>query len=107
MKHKGDVREAIGMVVCAILSLAAFLALVLLLEDGLLPAFLALVVSLACPLVWLAFLLLGHEGGGGLAHWAQRRVVSLQPALRQQDDRLTGVAAGGKTARPTARARIT
>lgn len=71
MKHKGDVREAIGMAVCAVLSLAAFLALVLLLENGLLPAFLALVISLACPVVWLV--LIGDGGGKGLEQRAQRQ----------------------------------
>jgi len=72
MKHEGNVRETIVMVLCAILSLAAFLVLVLLLEGGLLPAFLALIISLACPVVWLA--LMWGGGGKGLEQLLRTRL---------------------------------
>jgi hypothetical protein len=51
MRHEGSVRGAIGMVVCAILSLVAFLVLIRLVEGGLLPASLALIISLSSSVV--------------------------------------------------------
>jgi hypothetical protein len=79
-KHKVDVRETVGMALCALLSLAAFL--ILLAHSNRLPAALGLVISLICPAVWLIVLLWSMEGGGGLVQWVKRRVVVLQPLLR-------------------------
>ena len=48
---KADWREAVGTLLCTLLSLGALVPLVVL--SGQLPAALAVVVSLACPLIWL------------------------------------------------------
>ncbi|HDQ73873.1 MAG TPA: hypothetical protein ENN19_17520 [Chloroflexi bacterium] len=87
MKHKSDVREVINMAVCAILSLTAFLALVLLLENGLLPALLVLIISLACPVVWLA--LLWDSGGKGLGQQKRRQRVESTATSQQEQLALT------------------
>jgi hypothetical protein len=66
MKRSVDLREMAGMALCAMLSFAAFLALVILVEGGgRLPAILALIITLACPVVWLIVLLSSDGGGGG------------------------------------------
>ena len=95
LNHKVDLRETVGMVLCALLSLVAFSAFLFLLAySDRLPAVLALAVSLACPVVWLAFLLWNNGGGGGLAQWVRRRVALLQPAPRQ-DGQPAGVPVEG------------
>lgn len=86
---KFDLREALGMLLCALLSLAAFLALLLLLaySDGnRLVAALGLLVSLACPVMWLLFLLWRDGGGGGLVQWVKRKAAlpRLWPLLRRE-----------------------
>lgn len=104
-KHKVDVRETVGMALCALLSLVAFL--ILLTYSDRLPVVVALAIGLACPLVWLAFLLWENRDGGGLVQSVRRRVTSFRPTPRRQDNRLTGVPAVGETVRTTAKARIT
>jgi hypothetical protein len=95
LNRKVDLRETVGMVLCALLSLVAFLAfLFLLASSDQLPAVLALAVSLACPVVWLAFLLWNNGSGGGLAQWVKHRAALLRPAPRR-DGQPAGVPVEG------------
>ncbi len=87
MNHKIDLRETVGMILCTSLSLVAFLALLLLLaySDGdWRVATLGLLVALACPVVWLAFLLRGSGGGGGLVQWVKHKAALLRPVPRRE-----------------------
>jgi hypothetical protein len=80
---KVDLRETLGMVLCALLSLVAFLAFLFwLASSDRLPGVLALGVSLVCPVVWLVFLLSSSGGGGGLGQSVKRRAALLRPAAR-------------------------
>ena len=91
MSHKVDLREMVGMALCALLSLMAFLTFLFLLAfSDSLPAVLALVISLACPVVWLAYLLWSSGGSGGLMQWMKRRSVRLW-SLPQWDGQSVGV----------------
>jgi hypothetical protein len=71
VNHKVELFEMVGMVPCALLSLAAFLPLLIYGEQ--LPVALALVISLACPALWMIFLLRSRGGGGGLTYWVGLR----------------------------------
>ena len=77
--HKANLHEIVGMVLCALLSLLAFVILVI--YNDRLPAILGLIISLACPVVWLTVLLWNDRDGGSLA----QRVKLLQPILRWGD----------------------
>lgn len=91
VNRKVDLRETVGMALCALLSLVTFLAfLFLLASSDHLSAVLALAVSLVCPAVWLAFLLWSSGGGGGLVRWVKRRVALRRPAPRW-DEQPAGV----------------
>ena len=85
-------RETVGMAQCALLSLAAFLPL--LAYGDRLSAGLALAISLACPAVWLLFLLWSSGGGRGLVQMAKRRAAWSRPALGL-DGQPAGVPAEG------------
>ena len=61
---------------CTLLSLAAFL--LLLAHSESLPAVVALFISLACPVAWLAFLLWDGGDGSGLVQRVRRRAVLLR-----------------------------
>jgi hypothetical protein len=87
---KVGLRETVGMVLCALLSLVAFLFL--LAYSDRLPGVLALGVSLVCPVVWLGFLLSSSGGGGGLGQSVKRRAALLRPAARR-DRQQVGVPA--------------
>lgn len=69
MNYESDWREAVGTALCALLSLGAFILLVAL--AGSLPPVLTVAIGLACPLVWLLFLLSSRGHGGGLRQQAQ------------------------------------
>jgi hypothetical protein len=77
MNYETDWREVAGTVLCALLSLGAFVPLVGF--AGWLPAVLAVIISLACPLIWLLFLLLNRGSGGGLRQQAQEQISQLHP----------------------------
>lgn len=77
MNYEVDWREAVGTVLCALLSLGAFVPLVMF--AGWLPAVLAVVISLACPLVWLLFLLSNRSDGVGPRQQAQDQIWQFQP----------------------------
>jgi hypothetical protein len=65
MNRHVDVREIAGMTACAVLSLVALLALLVLVEGGgRQPAILALIIALACPVVWCLVLLPARRGDG-------------------------------------------
>ncbi len=91
--RKMNLRDAAGLVLCATLSLAAFLILLSLSDQ--LPAILVLTVSLICPLIWLA-LVLGSDGsGGGLAPWAKHRAAAIRSGWGRNEHRPAGVLLGG------------
>ena len=73
--QKMNQRETVGTVLCALLSIGTFGTSLFLWIGGLLPAFLALVISLACPIVWIVVLLWQDGDGGGLARWVRQRLV--------------------------------
>jgi hypothetical protein len=77
MNYEADWREAVGTVLCALLSLGAFVPLVVFADW--LPAVLMAVISLACPLMWLLFLLSNRNNGGGLRQQARTRPRRLHP----------------------------
>ncbi|HSJ57725.1 MAG TPA: hypothetical protein VLC95_11125 [Anaerolineae bacterium] len=54
MNDRTNWREMAGTAACALLSLAAFVPLILL--AGQVPLVVAVAISLACPAVWLLFL---------------------------------------------------
>lgn len=81
VNHKTDLREIVDMILCALLSLVTFP--ILLVYSGQLPVVLGLVVSLACPVVWLAFLLWNNgDDGGGLVQRVKRRAALRRPTRR-------------------------
>jgi len=82
MNHKIDLRNTLGMALCALLSLVAFLALMA--YSDRLMAVVGLAASLVCPAVWLTVLLSNDgDGGGGLVQWVKRKAVLLRPASRR------------------------
>lgn len=78
MVHRFDLGEIGGTALCALLSLAAFVPLVV--YAGRLPAALALAISLACPLVWLIVWLWSGGRGVGLAQRLKRRGEGRRPS---------------------------
>jgi len=85
VNHKVDLRNTLGMALCALLALVAFLAfLALVAYSDRLMVVVGLAASLVCPAVWLTVLLSndGH-GGGGLLQWVKHKVVPLRPAPRR------------------------
>jgi len=85
LNHKFDLRSIVGMALCALLSLVAFLTfLILMAYNDRFMAILGLTASLVCPAVWLTILLLDDgDGGGGLAQWVKHKVALLRPAPRR------------------------
>ena len=85
VNHKVDLRNILGMALCALLSLVAFLAfLILMAYSDRLMAILGLAASLVCPAVWLTVLLSNDgDSGGGLVQWVKRKAVLLRPASRR------------------------
>lgn len=85
MNHKIDLRNTLGMALCALLSLVAFLAfLTLVAYSDRLMAVVGLTASLVCPAVWLTVLLSNDgDGGGGLVQWVKRKAGLLRPAPRR------------------------
>jgi hypothetical protein len=77
MNYETDWREAVGTALCALFSLGAFVPLVAF--AGRLPAVLTVAISLACPLVWLLFLLSSRGRGGGLRKQAREKMGRLRP----------------------------
>jgi len=63
MNDRTDRREMAGTALCALLSLVAFVPLVV--AAGRLSAVLVIVVSLACPVAWFLFLSWSGRDGGG------------------------------------------
>jgi hypothetical protein len=68
MNYEIDWREAVGTALCAVLSLGAFVPLVVFADW--LPAVLMVTISLACPLVGLLFLVSNRSNDGGLRQQA-------------------------------------
>ncbi|MFB0536612.1 MAG: hypothetical protein ACETWR_16710 [Anaerolineae bacterium] len=85
MNHKVDLRNTLGMALCALLSLVAFLTfLTLVAFSDRLMAVVGLAASLVCPAVWLTVLLSNDgDGGGGLVQWVKHKVALLRPAPRR------------------------
>lgn len=85
VNHKVDLRNTVGMALCALLSLVAFLAfLTLVAYSDRLMAVVGLAASLVCPAVWLMVLLSNDgDGGGGLVQWVKHRAALLRPAPRR------------------------
>jgi len=84
VNHKVDLRNTLGMARCALLSLVAFLAfLILMAYSDRLMAVLGLAASLICPAVWLTVLLSNDGDAGGLVQWVKRKAVLLRPASRR------------------------
>jgi len=81
MNYETDRREMVGTALCALLSLGAFIPLVEF--AGSLPAVLTVVISLACPLVWLLFLLLSRGHGGSTRQQAQAQIRQLHRMQRR------------------------
>jgi hypothetical protein len=82
MNHKVDLRNTLGMALCALLSLVAFLALMA--YSDRLMAVVGLAASLVCPAVWLTVLLSNDgDSGGGLVQWVKRKAVLLRPTSRR------------------------
>ena len=81
MNHKIDLRNTLGMALCALLSLVAFLALMA--YSDRLMAVVGLAASLVCPAVWLTVLLSNDGDAGGLVQWVKRKAVLLRPASRR------------------------
>jgi hypothetical protein len=81
MNHKVDLRNTLGMALCALLSLVAFLALMA--YSDRLMAVVGLAAGLVCPAVWLTVLLSNDGDGGGLVQWVKRRAALLWPAPRR------------------------
>ncbi|MCL7452421.1 MAG: hypothetical protein M8467_05170 [Anaerolineae bacterium] len=69
-------RETAGTLLCALLSLGAFVPLVV--AAGRLPAALVLAISLACPIAWLLSLSWSGRDDGGL----RRPAGAVAPGLR-------------------------
>ncbi len=85
VNHKVDLRDTLGMALCALFSLVAFLAfLILMAYSDRLMAVVGLAASLVCPAVWLMVLSSNDgDGGGGLVQWAKHRAALLRPASRR------------------------
>jgi len=84
VNHKVDLRNTLGMARCALLSLVAFLAfLILMAYSDRLLAVLGLAASLVCPAVWLTVLLSNDGNGSGLVQRVKRRAALLRPAPRR------------------------
>ncbi len=96
--HKVDLREVVGTILCAVLSLLAFLGVLVFVSynyEDQWVAPLGLAISLVCPVVWLALLLWKDGGGGGLL---QRLKSSMK--LPRQAERRTEQPVGMLTERP-------
>ena len=89
LDQEADVRETVGMALCALLSMVAFGAVLFLLGSGRLPVALVIAISLACPVVWLAFLLRSDREivGPGRRH---PRKTSPRRHLKRAFSRLVG-----------------
>lgn len=85
LSHKFDLRSIVGMALCALLSLVAFLTfLILMAYSNRFMAILGLTASLVCPTVWLMVLLSNDGGGGGgLVQWLKDRMTVLRPGPRR------------------------
>ena len=84
VNHKVDLRKTVSMALCALLSLVAFLAFLILMaySDRWLVV-LGLAASLVCPAVWLTVLLSNDgDGGGGLVQRVKHRAALRRPAPR-------------------------
>ncbi len=86
--HNLDLREIVGMVLCAVLSAMAFLGILIFVSYNFgdrWVALLGMMIGLVCPVVWLALLLWQGGGGGGLLRRVKSSMKRPQPAMRRTE----------------------
>ena len=92
-----DLRETLGLILCVLLSLLAFLGILVFVSYNYADrwvALLGLMISLACPVVWLALLLWKDGGGGGLLQRVKSNVKLPRLAVRRMEQPTGALAKG-------------
>ena len=93
VNRKIDLRETVGLMLCVLITLLAFSSLLLLLaysEGSRLLAAVGFLISLACPVAWLAFLLHNSGGGGGAGVMGKAEGGAAQAAAGTATQRAIG-----------------